>query len=122
MDFYTGLNSWIYILFGILWIAFAIFKGSRHETAEKSNVNTSTSATSGIEDIMGTILSEKDIIEDVSEIPKEKVPEKSNNFEEGVPTTTEVQMPIEKPTPPTPRRINIKKAIIYSEILRRPYE
>ncbi|HDO06240.1 MAG TPA: hypothetical protein ENG85_01010 [Bacteroidetes bacterium] len=130
MMFYAGTDSWVYILFGILWIAYAIYKGKEKTArAGKTEENSSSSTSSGLESIMGTFLSEKDITEDIPESREEEVPEKTIAepekpvvFEEGVHTTTVGEETSETSSRPKVRKINIKKAIIYSEILRRPYE
>ncbi len=128
--FHAGTDSWIYILFGILWIAYAIYKGKdKAAKARETEKNSSSSTSSGLESIMGTFLSEEDIAEDIPESREEEVPEKIIAerekpvvFEEGVHTTTVSEKPPETSSRPNVRKINIKKAIIYSEILRRPYE
>lgn len=132
MMFYAGTDSWVYILFGVLWIAFAIYKGTNKAAgAAKTGTEKKVPATapSGLEAIMGAFLTEEDVSEDVSEIPKEEVtekpvvePEKPVIFEEGAPPPTINEKPAEIASITKARKINIKKAIIYSEILRRPYE
>ncbi len=136
MIFYAGTDSWIYILFGVLWIAFAIYKGS-NKTAGVAKTEAKTgmggkapsTAPSGLEAIMGSFLSEEDVTEDIPKIPKEEAvkktvvePEKPVVSEERVPSITICEEQAETSTRPKVRKINIKKAVIYSEILRRPYE
>ena len=134
--FYASTDSWVYILFGVLWIAFAIYKGSNKTTGAvnaKSGAETekkpSSASSSGLEAIMGSFLTEEDIVEDISETPKEEVvekpvaePEKPVVFEENVPAQTSGEEMAEATCKPKMRKINIKQAVIYSEILRRPYE
>jgi len=134
MIFYAGTDSWVYILFGVLWIAFAIYKGSNKaagvaKTEAGTGTGTGKKAPSGLEAIMGSFLTEEDVTEDIAEIPKEEVtekpvvePEKPVVFEKAVPTIAHYEEPIETSCKPKVRKINIKKAVIYSEILRRPYE
>ena len=138
--FYASTDSWVYILFGVLWIAFAIYKGSNKttgavnaksgaETETETEKKPSSASSSGLEAIMGSFLTEEDVVEDISETPKEEVvekpvtePEKPVVFEEGVPATTHSEELPETSCKPKMRKINIKQAVIYSEILRRPYE
>lgn len=128
--FHAGTDSWIYILLGILWVVFFIYKGKdKAAREEKTEKISSSSTSSGLESIMGTFLSEKDIVEDIAENPEEEVPEKTIVepekpvvFEESIHTATISEEPAEKSLECKVRKINIKKAIIYSEILRRPYE
>ncbi len=132
MIFYAGTDTWVYILFGALWVAYAIYKGSNKAAGTaKAEVEKRTPATapSGLEAIMGSFLTEEDVTEDISEIPKEEVtekpvvkPEKPVIFEEGTPSTTISEKPAETASIAKGRKINMKKAVIYSEILRRPYE
>ncbi len=136
MMFYAGTDTWVYILFGVLWIAYAIYKGSNKAAgAAKTEAETGTekkapsTAPSGLEAIMGSFLTEEDVTEDISETPKEEVtekpvvkPEKPVIFEEGTPSTTISEKPAETASIAKGRKINMKKAVIYSEILRRPYE
>ncbi len=132
MMFYAGTDSWIYILFGILWVAFAIYKGSKRAVvAEKTEKDTLSSTSSGLESIMGTFLSDKDVAEEIPESPKDKEEElvkpvveseKPVNFEKEIHTSAIKEEPAETLSHPHARKINMKKAIIYSEILRRPYE
>ncbi len=132
MIFYAGTDTWVYILFGALWVAYAIYKGSNKAAGTaKAEVGkrTPSTAPSGLEAIMGSFLTEEDVTEDVSEIPKEEVtekpvvkPEKPVIFEEGTPSTTISEKPAETASIAKGRKINMKKAVIYSEILRRPYE
>ncbi len=129
MMFHAGTDSWIYILLGFLWIAFFIYKGKDKAREEKTEKISSPSTSSGLESIMGTFLSEKDIAEDIiedveEEVPKKTIaePEKPVVFEENVHNITVCEEPTEKSSRRKVRKINIKKAIIYSEILRRPYE
>ena len=125
--FYAGTDSWVYILFGILWVAYAIYKGKNR--VAKTEENTSSSASSGLESIMGTFLSEKDIAEDIPESREEEVmekpvvePEKPPAFEEEGRIGAVSEEPDEASSQPKIRKINMKKAVIYSEILHRPYE
>ncbi len=136
MIFYAGTDSWIYILFGVLWIAFAIYKGSnkaagvaKTEAGAGTEKKAPSTAPSGLEAIMGSFLTEEDVTEDIAKIPKEEVtekpvvePEKPVVFEKAVPAIAHCEEPIETSCKPKVRKINIKKAVIYSEILRRPYE
>ncbi len=130
MMFYAGTDSWIYILFGILWIAYAIYKGkNKAAKAGKTEKDTSSSSSSGLENIMESFLAEEHTAEDIPENREEEVmekiiiePEKPVVFEDGVHTTTISEEPAETSSLPKVRKINIKKAVIYSEILRRPYE
>ncbi len=136
MIFYAGTDSWVYILFGVLWIAFAIYKGSNKAAGvAKTGAGTGmekkapSTAPSGLEAIMGSFLTEEDVTEDIVEIPKEEVtekpvvePEKPVVSEERVPSITICEEQAETSTRSKVRKINIKKAVIYSEILRRPYE
>ena len=130
MMFHAGTDSWVYILIGALWIAYFIYKGKdKAAREEKTEKNSSSSSSSGLESIMGTFLSEKDIVEDIAENTKEEVPEKTIVepekpvvFKESIHITTSSEEPAEKSSECKVRRINIKKAIIYSEILHRPYE
>lgn len=128
--FYAGTDSWVYILFGILWVAYAIYKGSNKAAgAAKTEENASSSASSGIKNIMESFLTGEDTVEDIPENREEKVmekpvvePEKPVAFEEGVRITAICKEPDEVSLRPKIRKINIKKAVIYSEILHRPYE
>ncbi len=130
MVFYASTDSWVYILFGILWIAFAIYKGAAKaaKTEETGKVD-SASASSGLENVMESFLGEDDTTEYLPKNRKEDAmekpvaePEKPVLFEEGVPSTSISEIPTETSPKPKVRKINMKKAIIYSEILHRPYE
>jgi len=129
--FYAGTDSWVYIFFGVLWVAFAIYKGSNKATnavkarsgAEAETEEKPSSApSSGLEAIMGSFLTEEDVAEDISETPMEEVvekpvaePEKPVDVVENVPA---IITPDEKQTEttckPKMRKINIKQAVIYS--------
>ncbi len=130
MIFYAGTDSWIYILFGVLWIAYAIYKGTEKAAkAGKTKKEASSSASSGLENIVESFLAEEDPAKDIPKNREEEViekiiaePEKPVIFEEGVPTTTIDEKPAEASSRPKVRKINIKRAVIYSEILRRPYK
>lgn len=130
MMFYAGTDSWIYILFGILWVAYAIYKGSnKADRAGKTEENASSSPAPGIENIMESFLVKEDMAEDVPETREEEVmektivePENHAAFEEGICATVISEEPAETSSRPKIRKINMKKAVIYSEILRRPYE
>lgn len=130
MMFYAGTDSWVYILFGILWIAYALYKGKEKAAkAGKTGKYASSSTSSGLENIMESFLAEEATVEDVPENREEEVtektivePEKPVVFEEGIRATTIGEEPAETSSRPKVRKINIKKAVIYSEILRRPYE
>ncbi len=130
MIFYAGTDSWVYILFGILWVAYAIYKGSNKAArTAKTEENASSSDSSGIENIMESFLAKEDTAEDVPENREEDVmgkpvvePEKPVVFEEGIRTTTIGEEAAEASSRPKTRKFNMKKAVIYSEILRRPYE
>jgi hypothetical protein len=131
---YVGMDSWVYILFGALWIAFAVYKGSKkavsqtEEAGEKTSTSTS-STSSELNKIVDSFLAEEGIAEDISKNKEEKTaeesvaePEKAVVLEEGVRTTHTGWEPEETAPRLKTRKINLKKAIIYSEILRRPYE
>jgi len=138
MIFYAGTDTWVYILFGVLWVAYAIYKGSnkaadavkaKSGAERETEKEPSSAASSGLEAIMGSFLTEEDVAEDISETPKEEVvekpvakPEKPAVFKEDVPVTTHCEEMTEPSCKPKKRKINIKKAVIYSEILHRPYE
>jgi len=130
MMFYAGTDSWVYILFGILWVAYAIYKGKdKAARAGKTEGNASSSHAPGIENIMDSFLAEKDTTEDIPENREEEVmektivePENHSAFKKGICTTTISEEPAETSSRTKIRKINMKKAVIYSEILRRPYE
>ena len=130
MMFYASTDSWVYILFGILWIAFAIYKGTNKAAkAERTGKNTSTSSSSGFGNIMESFLAEDDTAEDLPESREEDIkekpivePEKPVVFEGGTPSIIISEKPAETSCRPKVRKINMKKAVIYSAILHRPYE
>ncbi len=137
MIFYAGMDSWVYILFGLLWIAFAIYKGNNKVADDKAaGGKTSPPASSGFENIIDSFIGEEDTAEvfpgnRVEEVVKNHVvvteepivkPEKPADFEEVTPFPAMSEMPAETSCMPKVRRMNMKKAVIYSEILRRPYE
>ncbi len=128
--FHAKLDSWVYILFGILWIAFAIYKGQKKNTKTVKTVKeTKPPASSNIENIVDSILSgevtEEAISENIARDGTETTPVHQENtveFQEEVHSVPVKEKPPKPLTQPKVRKINIKKAIIYSEILRRPYE
>jgi len=137
MIFYTGTDSWVYILFGLLWVAFAIYKGSNKDsTAKVAGEKPSSSSSSGFENIIDSFIAEEDtaevfpgnreveVVEKPIVVPGEPMvePKMAAVFEEFPPSTTLGEMSAETSTRAKIRRINLKKAVIYSEILRRPYD
>ena len=133
--FYTGLDSWIYILFGILWIAFAIYKGNNKAAKPGEAEKTKTTATnsSWLEDRVDAFSEKEDAVEGVFEngeaeeveIPADvlaKQEEPADTIKEGVRTMSPMEEKTKVAPPVKSRRINLKKAVIYSEILHRPYE
>ncbi len=127
--FYAGTDSWVYILFGILWIAYAIYKGvGKAASSEKTEKDTSSTTSSGFENIMESVLAEEDTVESLPKSQEEDVMEKSIAepvkpivFEEDAYANMSEE-PAETSCRPKVRKINMKKAIIYSEILHRPYD
>jgi len=130
MMFYASTDSWVYILFGILWIAFAIYKGANKAAkTERTGKDTSTSSPSGFGNIMKSFLTDEDTAEDLPKSREEDIkekpivePEKPVVIEEGTPSIIVSEKPAEISCSPKVRKINMKKAVIYSEILHRPYE
>ncbi len=131
MIFYAAMDSWVYVLFGALWIAFAIYKGNKKAISRTSDTKkeTSASTSSELNKIMDSFMTEEVDAEDIPKKEKERITEEPLAgqeepvvLKEGVRTTHPDWEP-EKTVPrPKSRKINLKKAIIYSEILRRPYE
>ena len=133
MVFTAATDSWIYILFGILWVVFAVYKGNKKAASQtkKTVEEVSEPLSASFEKIMDTFSSE----EQEKETVQNKVPEDEKEeavagtqtatpVDEGIRTTASEEKPLEVSSPPKTksRKINLRQAIIYSEILRRPYE
>lgn len=153
-----SFEDFIYILAGLVWVAFSIYKGSQKQKKAKAAEGTENKESkSTIEDIIGeflgvkkdeTVYQDEDVdsvteevsFDEVKEIEPQKKPYPSNVFsyddknEEGnfseekavyASKVTEVRKvrankgkkPIRKGKKP---RFDVRKAVIYSEILKRP--
>ncbi len=133
MVFTAATDSWVYILFGILWVVFAVYKGNKKAASQtkKTVEEVSEPLSASFEKIMDTFSSEEQ--EKAEETVQERVPEDEKEeagegpqtitpADEGIRTTVSEEKPLEVSPPPKSRKINLRQAIIYSEILRRPYE
>ncbi len=155
MLFKGSFEDFIYILAGLVWVAFSIYKGSQKQKKAKSGGAENKKSKSVIEDFIGDYLGVKEeivyqdeavssekgeeLIEETGEVKPQKGTynpevisfddeyEKDNSFKEKVLLTqeedriekirvTDKRKPIQKKK----LRFNVKKAVIYSEILRRP--
>ncbi len=155
MLFKGSFEDFIYILAGLVWVAFSIYKGSQKQKKAKSGGAENKKSKSVIEDFIGDYLGVKEeivyqdeavssekgeeLIEETGEVEPQKGTynpevisfddeyEKDNSFKEKVLLTQEEDR-IEKirvtndrkPIRKKKLRFNVKKAVIYSEILRRP--
>jgi len=155
MLFKGSFEDFIYILAGLVWVAFSIYKGSQKQKKAKSGGAENKKSKSVIEDFIGDYLGVKEeivyqdeavssekgeeLIEETGEVEPQKGTynpevisfddeyEKDNSFKEKVLLTQEEDR-IEKirvtnkrkPIQKKKLRFNVKKAVIYSEILRRP--
>ena len=127
MIFYAAMDNWVYLLFGALWIAFAIYKGNRKaipRTPDTEN-EVSASTSSDFNKIVDSFMAEEVDVEDIPKKEKERVTEEPLArqeepvvLKEGVRTTHPDKEPEKTAPRPNSRKINLKKAIIYSEILR----
>lgn len=152
-----SFEDFIYILAGLVWVAFSIYKGSQKQKKAKASGNEKNKSKSSIEDLIGEFLgvkeeesvykeerldspSENVLFDEVEKIEtsNESRPtevfsyddkyEEDNYSEENTvftPMVSEVKAvrraeykkPIRKRKKP---RFDVKKAVIYSEILKRP--
>ncbi len=143
VQFDTG--NWLYVLLGIAWVAYSIYKGAnknQNKTTEGSNKERKKTF---LDDLIEGFSDDENIpyadaVEPVADnnfrqenemdtfTEQETVESAEENFvNEGVPVTknTMNKAATNSESPRGKRkkkRINLKKAVIYSEILRRPYE
>ncbi len=145
---YCNTGDWFYVLLGIAWIVYSIYKGSaKRKDQEQTNPGPKKNA-SFLEGLIDDLVDEKpegeeeviykDPFEEVPVITKEEegtTPDPVRDREGGLDTPDGKGMPVtegvsgavsEVQVKPKEHRkisgVNLKKAIIYSEILRRPYE
>jgi len=147
-----SFEDFIYILAGLVWVAFSIYKGSQKQKKNKTTTNEESKSKSTIEDIIGNILGVKEeevVYQEEERLDSENEAEKAETQVESYPSevvsyddkyeednllkekTVYVQKdsivrvnkrpkeskPIRKRKKP---RFDVRKAIIYSEILNRP--
>jgi hypothetical protein len=153
-----SIGDFMYILIGLVWVAFSIYKGIQKSKKGQASGQENVSKKPLMDDLIGeflgfkqdtTVYKEKNTIQkpienlfteapDVNPLTNEKTSEvfsyddeyeeEGNFFEEKKVYTTEVEdsskksesvikKPIRKNRKP---RIDIRKAVIYAEILKRP--
>jgi hypothetical protein len=157
MVFKSSFEDFLYVLVGLVWVAFSIYKGSQKKKKAQRPEGEKSKSKSAIEEILGEFLGvkEDDVVyreeqivneseefvfdetENSSSTPQnspseifshDKVAEEGNLFKEkpvyrsglhdlrmGVAKVDKKQK-VKRKKP----RINIRKAVIYSEILKRP--
>jgi len=152
-----SFEDWIYVLAGLVWVAFSIYKGSQKQKKSKAGGSEDVKKKSTIEELLGEFLNVKEearvysqpedemvtenlvfdetTTEDKQSVTsKQKVFSYDDEFEEGnfseenrvyIPETKDKdKVAVEKNRKSYRRkrkpRFNVRKAIIYSEILNRP--
>jgi len=141
-----GMDGWIYVVLGIAWVVYSIYKGVNKNKTQEEKVTDSPKKPSFLENLLvefdqGNPTTDAEpsndnssqnpegwIHEEPSEIKleAEELVEEDKAVEEGVPTAH--VSPADSPpfsdnkTRRKPPRVNLKKAVILSEILHRPYE
>jgi hypothetical protein len=144
-----SFEDYLYILIGIIWVAFSFYKGSKNKKHAVTSVSKKKAGKGLLETLFDEFTQEEQPQEDipyktddlVADIPapsvipsvEQKVFSYDDIYEEGnyseaenTETTTPSQVDLEKRTASSNeqirrRRFNFKKAIIYSEILQPKY-
>lgn len=143
VQFDTG--NWLYVLLGIAWVAYSIYKGANKNQNKTTEGGTKENKKTFLDDLIEGFSDDENIPYADTEEPvadnnfrqenemdtfvkAETVKSTEENLvDEGVPVTKNT-MKKAATNSEFPRgnrkkkRINLKKAVIYSEILRRPYE
>ncbi len=145
---YCDTGNWLYVLLGIAWVVYSIYKGSAKKKGQEQTKPGPKKNASFLEGLIDDLVDEspvgddeviyKDPFEEASVIKEDEVvsapdpvQDKEGGFDspdgEGIPVTggisgsvSEIQVKPKKHRKIS--RLNLKKAIIYSEILRRPYQ
>jgi len=143
------VGNWFYVLLGIAWIVYSIYKGANKNKKQDQKTESTQKKSSFFDDLLedfnqetvpqpesdetfDTRVPEPEILDVFEKIPDKTIepspdPGKKLSVQEGVPVTEpsptssffeQEAMKKRKKT----SRINLRKAVIYSEILHRPYE
>ena len=143
------VGNWFYVLLGIAWIVYSIYKGANknkkqdqktESTQKKSSFlddfledfNQETAPQPVREEIFDTAETDPEIIDVSKEAPDLNTgtnpkPNDKTPFREGIPVTESSPSPsfFDKKAMKKRKktnRVDLRKAVIYSEILHRPYE
>jgi len=145
---YCDTGDWFYVLLGIAWIVYSIYKGSAKKKDQEQTKPSPKKKASFLEGLIDDFVDErpegdeeviyKDPFEEVPVITEDEVvsahdpvQDKKGKLDypdrEGIRVTKDVSGSVSEiqVKPKKHRkisRVNLKKAIIYSEILRRPYQ
>jgi hypothetical protein len=144
VQFDTG--NWLYILLGIAWVVYSIYKGVNKNQSKSADDTNPKKKSSFLDELIEGFTEENKapLVDDPyagadvnhwQEEPMQSIDNDEINApidmppeEEGVPVRHPAVEPVSDEadvitkTHRKKKRINLKKAVIYSEILRRPYE
>ena len=143
------VGNWFYVLLGIAWIVYSIYKGANKNKKQDQKTESTQKKSSFLDDFLedfnqetapqpesdetfDTRVPEPEILDVFEQTPDKTIepspdPGKELSVQEGVPVTEPSPTPLffeqeamkkRKKT----NRVDLRKAVIYSEILHRPYE